>query len=75
MFLAPAPQRHNPFLFPVWLKPAGECERVHGRPVVHMKALLTFLNLGQANPSHPAPALGVLRGRANLASHVVVRGQ
>lgn len=26
MFLAPAPQRHNPFLFPVWLKPAGECE-------------------------------------------------
>lgn len=31
--------------------------RVHGRgPIVYMKALLVFLNLGQLSPSHLAPS-------------------
>lgn len=50
--------------------------RAHGRgPIVHMKALLIFLNLGQVNPSHPALAPGVVSELANLASMIPWSGQ
>lgn len=52
--------------------------RVHGRgPIVYMKALLVFLNLGQLSPSHLAPSLapGVRSGLANLSSQIPCSGQ
>lgn len=38
-----------------------------------MKALLVFM--GHVNPSHLAPAPGVLSGLANLASQILCSGQ